>query len=58
MEEDHSMQGEGTSCLIYDQENRLCVCDISTTSTGLLVKPTGTTTVTLFSTQVVAAQLA
>lgn len=46
-EEDHSMQGEGTSCLIYDRENRLHVCDISTTPTGLLVQPIGTTTVTL-----------
>lgn len=46
-EEDYSMQGEGTSCLIYDHENRLYACNISTTPTGLLVKPTGTTTVTL-----------
>ena len=46
-EEDYSMQGDGTSCLIYDRENRLCVCDISTTPTGLLIQPTGTTTVTL-----------
>ncbi len=46
-EEDHSMQGEGTSCLIYDRENRLCVCNISTTPTGLLIQPIGITTVTL-----------
>ena len=46
-EEDYSMQGEGTSCLIYDHENRLYECNISTTPTGLLVKPTATTTVTL-----------
>ena len=46
-EEDYSMQGEGTSCLIYDHENRLYACNISTTPTGLLVKPTAATTVTL-----------
>ena len=41
------MQGDGTSCLIYDHENRLYECNISTTPTGLLVRPTATTTVTL-----------
>ena len=46
-EEDYSMQGDGTSCLIYDHENRLYACNISTTPTGLLVKPTAATTVTL-----------
>jgi hypothetical protein len=46
-EEDYSMQGDGTSCLIYDRQNRLYECNISTTPTGLLVKPTATTTVTL-----------
>ena len=46
-EEDYSMQGEGTSCLIYDRQNRLHVCNIATTSTGLLVQPTATATVTL-----------
>ena len=46
-EEDYSMQGDGTSCLIYDHENRLYACNISTTPTGLLHKPTAATTVTL-----------
>ncbi|MBQ3754283.1 MAG: hypothetical protein II864_12225 [Prevotella sp.] len=46
-EEGYSMQGDGTSCLIYDHENRLYACNISTTPTGLLVKPTAATTVTL-----------
>ena len=41
------MQGDGTSCLIYDHKNRLYACNISTTPTGLLVKPTAATTVTL-----------
>ena len=46
-EEDYSMQGDDTSCLIYDHKNRLYACNISTTPTGLLVKPTAATTVTL-----------
>jgi len=46
-EQDFALNGEGTSCLIYDRENRICVCNISTTPTGLLVQPMGTATVTL-----------
>lgn len=46
-EKDLTMDGEGTSCLIYDRENNLCVCGISTTPTGLLIQPIGTNTVTL-----------
>ena len=46
-EQHYSMQGDGTSCLIYDRENQLYECNISTTPTGLLIQPTAKTTVTL-----------
>ena len=46
-EQHYSMQGDGTSCLIYDHENQLYECNISTTPTGLLIQPTAKTTVTL-----------
>lgn len=46
-EQHYSMQGDGTSCLIYDRENQLYECNISTTPTGLLIQPTAKSTVTL-----------
>lgn len=46
-EQDYALNGDGTSCLIYDQRNLLYECNIATTSTGLVVQPTATTTVTL-----------
>lgn len=46
-EQHYSMQGDGTSCLIYDRENQLYECNISTTPTGLLIQPMAKTTVTL-----------
>ncbi len=46
-EQHYSMQGDGTSCLIFDRENQLYECNISTTPTGLLIQPTAKTTVTL-----------
>ena len=46
-EQDYALDGDGTTCLIYDQRNLLYECNIATTPTGLLVQPTATTTVTL-----------
>ena len=46
-EQDYALNGDGTTCLIYDQRNLLYECNIATTPTGLLVQPTATTTVTL-----------
>ena len=46
-EQHYSMQGDGTSCLIYDRQNQLYECNISTTPTGLLIQPTAKATVTL-----------
>ena len=43
----YCLDGDGTTCLIYDQRNLLYECNIATTPTGLLVQPTATTTVTL-----------
>ena len=46
-EQDYALDGDGTTCLIYDQRNLLYECNIATTPTGLVVQPTATTTVTL-----------
>ena len=46
-EQDYALDGDGTTCLIYDRRNLLYECNIATTPTGLLVQPTATTTVTL-----------
>ena len=46
-EQHYSMQGDGTSCLIYDSQSQLYECNISTTPTGLLIQPTAKVTVTL-----------
>ena len=46
-EQDYALDGDGTTCLIYDQRNLLYECNIATTPTGLLVQPTATTTITL-----------
>ena len=46
-EQHYSMQGDGTSCLIYDSQSQLYECNISTTPTGLLIQPTAKATVTL-----------
>ena len=41
------MDNDGTSCLIYDHNNMLYECNISTTPTGLIIQPTAKSTVTL-----------
>lgn len=41
-----SMDGNGTSCLIYDRQNMLYECNISSTSSGLLIQPTAKYTIT------------
>ena len=46
-EQDYALDGDGTTCLIYDQRHLLYECNIATTPTGLLVQPTATTTITL-----------
>lgn len=46
-EYDCSMDGNGTSCLIYDRQNMLYECNISSTSSGLLIQPTAKSIVTL-----------
>ena len=46
-EQDYALDGDGTTCLIYDQRNLLYECNIATTPMGLLVQPTATTTITL-----------
>jgi len=45
-EYDCSMDGNGTSCLIYDRQNMLYECNISSTSSGLLIQPTAKYTIT------------
>ena len=45
-EYDCSMDSNGTSCLIYDRQNMLYECNISTTPSGLLIQPTAKSTVT------------
>ncbi len=54
---DYALNGNGTSCLIYDSQhstssvgstkNMLYECNISTTPTGLLIQPTAMHTITL-----------
>ncbi len=46
-EQDYALDGDGTTCLIYDRRNLLYECNIATTPTGLVVQPTARTTVTL-----------
>ena len=46
-EQKYAMDNDGTSCLIYDHNNMLYECNISTTPTGLIIQPTAKSTVTL-----------
>ncbi len=46
-EYDCSMDGNGTSCLIYEGKNLLYECRISTTPSGLLIQPTAKSIVTI-----------
>ena len=46
-EYDCSMDGNGTSCLIYEGKNLLYECRISTTPSGLLIQPTAKFIVTI-----------
>lgn len=46
-EYDCSMDGNGTSCLIYEDKNLLYECRISTTPSGLLIQPTAKSIVTI-----------
>ena len=46
-EYDCSMDGNGTSCLIYEGTNLLYECRISTTPSGLLIQPTAKSIVTI-----------
>ena len=46
-EYDCSMDSNGTSCLIYDRQNMLYECNISTTPSGLLIQPTAKSIVTI-----------
>lgn len=46
-EYDCSMDGNGTSCLIYEGKNLLYECRISTTLSGLLIQPTAKSIVTI-----------
>ena len=46
-EYDCSMDGNGTSCLLYDRQNMLYECNISSTSSGLLIQPTAKSIVTI-----------
>ncbi len=43
---DYSVEGNGTTCIIYDS-NMLYECLINTTPTGLVIKPTGRTRISL-----------
>lgn len=46
-EVDFSMNGDGTFCLIYDQDSMLYECKIVTTSSGLVITPGDICSVTL-----------
>lgn len=43
----YSMDGDGSACLVYDQQNNLYECRIASTSSGLVVVPTAKHVVTL-----------
>ena len=47
MEEDYSLDSDGTVCLIYDRQGNLYQFNIATTPTGLLIQPREKLTVTL-----------
>lgn len=44
---DFSMSGDGTFCLIYDQDSTLYECKLATTSSGVVITPRGKCGVTL-----------